>query len=872
LKPVHDHTSAFCSRHLLLWVAMVVLLVVSTSSFAQNTKGDDPATKTSRETRFKSKPKKKEAKPKNKRITPAGRTQSTSAARGPSEKERAWTGDITGRKVPAARSSKAAQKNQNVYQPSGRRTSSGPSPSDDARSADGGKPPKRIQARSSSSQARNVYPRKGPYARTPQQPSSGDRPYKTQAGASAQPKVRSSSDRARNVYPTRGPYVAKTTIPSRDDSPRNWKSSAPTRPLARTSTGKTSNVYPKRGPYVAKTQPPARGDQPMRWTGSTVNKPKVRSASGSARNTFSARGPFVSNASPQPRMRENPPGKKRQRKEALSASKPYIRGTSINPNAGFWNIRRKGEQAHIGDIAGKPLRSRNYQSPTQGIQGKAGSAYDIYRKSRKSGDVAIGKTKGGYETATKGPTAWQGDISGRNVRYRNFSSKGKVAAGQPLSVGRKSDTRATEKYTAPNKMFMRGAVSASGQSWNNDGKPLTGRSPEKARSSAKYVPANKMFMRGAVSASGRSWNNDGKPLTGRSPEKARSSAKYVPANKMFMRGAVSASGRSWNNDGKPVSGRTPGKLSVEGKYMPPNKMYMRGPMSASDRSWNNDGKPVTGKGPGKAAFAYGSFQGNVKTRKPEKGGGSVSGQLWNNSGNPIAVRTPGRTQGENYSGNIRRTNLRNDYIRNPNSARAALLKVRPGKSTFMYEFDPVRVKQPAYADKKHAPKSVMPGITPGKSTTQASMAVRGARMDWRYIQNKSASDKALKVKEPGKEVDEYSTYSKGMKQNWKYIHNPSAADQSLDVRNPGKAFARVTDYQGNIKMKKVDFSSRKELHPDAKFVKTNKNNVKEERDAVTNFKLLWARWFKKSDTQPSNLKEPVRKPRYDKREIGLWYD
>ena len=66
--------------------------------------------------------------------------------------------------------------------------------------------------------------------------------------------------------------------------------------------------------------------------------------------------------------------------------------------------------------------------------------------------------------------------------------------------------------------------------------------------------------------------------------------------------------------------------------------------------------------------------------------------------------------------------------------------------------------------------------------------------------------------------------------------------------------------------------AKKDLHPDAQFVKTNKNNVDDEKGLFTNFKLWWARLFKKNDTQPDHLKEKIRKPRYDKREQGLWYD
>jgi hypothetical protein len=94
------------------------------------------------------------------------------------------------------------------------------------------------------------------------------------------------------------------------------------------------------------------------------------------------------------------------------------------------------------------------------------------------------------------------------------------------------------------------------------------------------------------------------------------------------------------------------------------------------------------------------------------------------------------------------------------------------------------------------------------------------------------------------------------------------------VREPGKAFGKATDYQGNIKMKKFELfeKNKRNLHPDAQFVKLNKNNVDEERGLLTNLKLWWARNFKKNDNLPGNVKEKEHKPRYDKREEGLWYD
>jgi hypothetical protein len=126
---------------------------------------------------------------------------------------------------------------------------------------------------------------------------------------------------------------------------------------------------------------------------------------------------------------------------------------------------------------------------------------------------------------------------------------------------------------------------------------------------------------------------------------------------------------------------------------------------------------------------------------------------------------------------------------------------------------------------------------------------------------------------PTKSSVKASEYARSVKRNWDYVHNPSSHDEALKVREPGKAFGKSTAYQGNIKMQKfVLFEKNRQLHPDSKFVKTNKNNVDGERDALTNFKLWWARLFKKQEAQPEGLKYKGKKPRYDKGEEGMWYE
>ena len=149
--------------------------------------------------------------------------------------------------------------------------------------------------------------------------------------------------------------------------------------------------------------------------------------------------------------------------------------------------------------------------------------------------------------------------------------------------------------------------------------------------------------------------------------------------------------------------------------------------------------------------------------------------------------------------------------------------------------------------------------------------IADSQMD--YAKKPHAADGSLPGIKPSKSSVRASEYARSVKRDWDYIHNPSSADDALKTREPGKAFGKSASYQGNIKMQKyVLFEKNRRLHPDTKFIKNNKNNVDEERDALTNFKLWWARLFKKQEAQPDHLKYKGGKPRYDKGEEGMWYE
>jgi len=882
----------------------ILLVFLAPASIAQNTKGDKPQTSsgTKRENRFKS-PQKKKVKGKKsynraqgKRSSRASRAQSSQPAK------------IYSQKGPFVNKSSRTVKDQKSNLKSGTSQS-------------------RVSARSGSSQTRKVYPQKGPFVNNPSRVPKSKPQVTSNRSTIKRISSQNKSISSRNVYRQKGPYVNNPSkVPN--DKPRLTKNYSP-------------------GYRRVKTPPK---DSQQKWRANTTPHYGVRSVSGSSKKVYSQKGPFVHNPSQKAQRAQRTfsnqsqvakgssgsrvagPGKGKKRKGAMSASRPYISRKSINAFAGFWNKKPKGEKAYTsGDLAGHKLRKKNFQTKMPVIVNPTANPY----KPKKSvGDQPYkGPAQGGYKTATRSGKAWSGDIAGRKIRGKNYSSKKTVGPGQPVFPPKKTKQKVgdtpykgpgggyttfnvNKKATGPlgrktpggsanqidsyqgsirggGRLFSRGGVgysgnlkskkaakgggSVSGQLWNNKNKSLDGTPPlSRNKSYALFSGHGKTRVapKGGGSVSGKLWNNKNSPLVGKGPSGASVEMGAFSGNMKAQRplkGGGSVSGSLWNNNNKPLVGKTPSGTSVEMGAFSGNMKAQRplkGGGSVSGDLWNNKNKPLIGKSPSATSLQMGAFQGNIKVEKktPNKAIAGIPGKF---SG-PKAFRDQGeeytghlkvrqkeepskdvgglspkkyrdltpamRDQGEEFTGFIKLRRLPRPYIKGPNSAQTALKKARPDKTTYEVEGLQVRVKQQKYGTKPNAADGSMKGIVASKSSIKAS----------EYY-------KVLRLKDD-------------------YIHNPSSSKDALKTREPGKAFARGSDYQGNIKMKKFDLFGKKDLHPDAAFVKTNKNNVDSEKSMLTNFKLAWAKLFGKNDLQPSSVKEKERKPRYQKDEGQIWYN
>jgi hypothetical protein len=865
----------------MLCISFAILLLVFSArqATAQNTKGDRPEVKYGgkEEKRFKfprKKPKSKNNRVNAKRISPAnsGRVaQGTRSNKNVYRRQqfvnnRSVSGNVSrqssrsrsggsGRSV----SSEVSRRNSQSGSQGGPRSVSSSYSKRNARS--GG----RVAARSISSSTRNIYPRTGRYVNnrsTIQSGKSGDKGYSN----------RKQLARAKRFGTKQNPPNIRGKVTPASAS-RSFISNKKLNPFAGYWNQKPKGEKPHKGDIAGRKlrtrnyQSPSIGVH----ANPTARPYTVKPRKTDQRYNGTMRSGHVSASSSGKAWRGDIAGRKVRGRNYVS-KKGEVQGNRIFAPR---STSRRKEQAYKGAM---PTGGQRSMSGKMKMGGGSGSVRSMGGGWNNNGRAIAGRNAG----ASGRMAGYSGSIKSgrRGYSVQGEGYTGNIKARKPMNNGNRS-------MSAQMKMGGgRGAVRSMSGGWNNNGKAIAGRSI--ADRSVSGYSGNMRFGSKNLSPQGENYSGNIKA------RKPMNNGNRSMSAQMKMGGgarAVRSMSGGWNNNGKAIAGRYPGgDRTVSGysgsirfgkkSYAPQGEGYTgnikaKKPLTNGNRSmsaqmkmtspakavrsisgnWNNDGKAIQGRYPGgdrKVSW----YSGTLKAKSKPKGGGSVSGQLWNNDQQSITKKNPGSTgqanfrgniklfelkpsmqdQGEEFTGHIKLSRFKRNYLKNPNANDKALKKDRPDKTTYLVNNLQVKVKEKEYGTRPHAAKGSMPGIVPGKNSIRAS------------------------------------EYSRVIKQRWSYVRNPSSSDKALKVREPGKAFARATQYQGNIKMKKFGLFDKDERYPDSRFVKTNKNNTDEERSTLTNLKLWWARLFKKNENQPSHLKEKVKKPRYDKGEDGLWYD
>ncbi|CAN5208752.1 hypothetical protein BH09BAC3_BH09BAC3_03800 [soil metagenome] len=894
----------------------VVFLFLSSAAVGQNTKGDKPVKnqRQVKETRGKSVKKKSKGSSRdiaNRRLrtknqsssnranstyrqsspysnrgskqeraaTPRGRTFSQSPREG---RTQGWKGDVSGHKIRTVKPSRSDAARTNVYPQTG---------------------PYVRYARKQPKKRPPVYSRtiKGTKF-VEHKPRAQERAWK--GGVDRGPiKNQSATGSFKNTYSQKGPYVKyyRKNLKSKDQQVSNkWElgtvKSMSRKPLTGGSEGtlypaSASRPFLKRGKKNVYWGKFSKKEKPFLkdLTGGPLRTKNFRTAPGglTGRDTlqfFGKRpagdranrvqgGGYVTSGGREKgwkgdlagwRLRRSAKGRKEVAGKFFFPRKLSISGTRERAGkkvqgSGFSTLTKKGEQAELNsisaivysrDLSGKV--KKGVKPPKKG----GGSIKGLWNNSNQS---IAGKGFGGSYRAARytgnlkrgqGFTQQGIDYSGRINRnsVRGFQTDGVNYSGRIKRSSLRGFSTDGVNYSGRIKRssirgFSTEGVDYSGRIKRNsvrgfqtDGVNYSGRIK---RSSIRGFSTEGVDYSGRIKRNSvRGFQNDGVNYSGRikrssvrgfSPQGVDYSGR-IPIQRP-KKGGGSISGGLWNNNNRPIDPRSPGS-DMGGRYSGNIKVKrpQKGGGSVSGKLWNNEGKAIDTRTPG--SDMGGRYSGNIKVKRPEKGGGSVSGKLWNNNNQPLNTSPKGNAD-VNYSGKIARSRFKKDYIQNPNSSKESLKKKRPDETTYKVEGLQVKVHEGNYKTKPLAAKYSLRGIAPSKASVKAS------------------------------------EYSSSMKQYWKYKHNPNSAKDALKLREPGKADYRIADYQGNVKMHKYN---DKRLHPDSKFAHGYRDNVKEERTILMNVKLMWARLFRKSETQPDNLKEKITKPKYDKREKGMWND
>jgi hypothetical protein len=826
-------------------------LSLSAPVFSQNTKGDRPGA--NRESRFRTGSKKKKSQGSAKRIrsrnkstaNSGGRTRSRSSTgrkervgkpikpvysvKPSSEKQKAWRGDITGRRV---RTKNKSSVKPYVHPQNG-----------------GGLVRKRVIETEG---RRNVYPQGGKYVGGYSKKAPDRKPVYAKSKVSGDTRVPPPSDKRRSGGGARGRVTPRSAT-------RSYISN------------KSINIY-------------ARFARSKARTGGVTTK-DIAGRKLRTRN-YQTRGPGLIKAIVHPSQQRKRAGDREYSGKSYSGSFSTSRsGRAWRGDLAHNKLRYRNHSSKRG-TEGSPTITGGLRSRTPGGTTNGGRRV---RSASRSGESRPGTSP--VPVKTPGLGGQIAGYSGRMKQGRTpMRDQGEAFSG--FKKNRKQLTRDQgEGFTGfkKNHRPVKGGGSRSGKKWNNGGAPIQVRTPGNGVDVGTFQGNVKRGRRGMAdqgegftgfkkssrpvkgggSVSGRTWNNRQSPLPRRITGGDISS---IPINLRRKR-------TNQVDQGEEFSGFKKASKPVKGGG------------SVSGKLWNNRQSPIYVGTPPESARRAMEFSGYAKASRPVKGGGSISGKLWNNKETPIAVRRAPETairaleysgntkvnlmryrfrdQGEEFTGFIKRS--KRSYVQNEHAVEESLKKKRPGKSVFDADGLQVKVERRDYVRNKNAAEDALMKLKPTKVDQQVGgLQVKVSRRD--YVRNKNSAEDALMKLKPTKTTKAVGELQVRVKQ-YHYVRNPASAREALKVREPGKAFARATDYQGNIRMKKFSlFDKNRAQHPDTRFIKTNKNNVDGERDVLTNLKLWWARLFKKQEAQPENLKEKGRKPRYDSGEKGMWYD
>jgi len=279
------------------------------------------------------------------------------------------------------------------------------------------------------------------------------------------------------------------------------------------------------------------------------------------------------------------------------------------------------------------------------------------RSSRKKTEVAYGQI-GGFQTATRpGESYTNKDIAGRKLRTRNYESY-RQQITQPTFNPYYFRKAKGDQITVKGQKIRRNLTSGTKVN-NNDGNPLPPRFISSGVGIFQGGTKAKKPITGGGSVGFRLRNNQGVPLSPFVPgDLGMGNYQGGMKSDKPLTGGGSVSFRLRNNQGVPLSPFVPGDLGM-GSYqggMKPIKAP-KGGGSVGYKLRNNKGVSLSIMNAGIGTIRGAGYKGNIKTYEYTKRPvlGSAKFRLHNNNFKPMGTYKPGQgaIKGSNYTGNTK---------------------------------------------------------------------------------------------------------------------------------------------------------------------------------------------------------------------------
>ncbi len=514
----------------------------------------------------------------------------------------------------------------------------------------------------------------------------------------------------------------------------------------------------------------------------------------------------------------------------------------------------------------KAYKFRPWQSASRpSEQGSASARKRIVPRSASGAYVKNRRARPyAFRERSKWEDAYRGDITGRKFRGKRTTDRPKIQ-GPPAMRNRSSTRRGDKAYSG-----RAGGGYATATRKGERG--YSGNVKQRRNLSATRPPekayAGRIFPRGNLSIT--------KSAETTSRNRSRSGRRLSATRGGEVAGTRINRGRIGAN-GFGVASNFRGDMRA--------RKPMKGGGSISGGSHNNNGRAVGKRGVTSQDIRVAGHQGKIRTTRGLKGGGSISAKLKrNNNDRPVRGFAPGRQDQQivRFSGNLKQPRPEKNGARsikrnNWNNNEQAIAS-RPAS---LQDINIAAFKGRSKGARK-PPKgaggsvSVLPWNNdekpleqkvPGKDTRVATSFQGKQKRSFKYVRNPSSHEDALKVKPVGKGTTLATTHGGSVRMRVKYEKNSNSAEGALRGIGPSRAMVQASQFQGNIKMSQKRYKNR---HPSYKF--ENDSRTADNQRHGFSLKLWWSKLFKKQENQPAHLKEKERKPRFDKGEQGIWND